>query len=275
MQLFHITCLQHFHKIWKEDGFLKTTESNIGSPEEARPDPNDPDYDEAMVPVWPLIPRYRRTESTLPMVVPGPILKKMEANGHQYPRADRSDFGDDLDENVRVSMVVGFDEDQVVEPVKFGEHVGPDVVWLTDDPTPCQKWAGLERVPDDLFMYAKDAVIFVVDAPESDTFKWSEWAFDQGISPYWYDCLDNPGDDGTMDSEHWYVTTREIPKAEWNAVYAAKSGKVLWLNPDKYPDIPAEAYLPSGLIDPQFEPTLTAQYPAPQVYKALTLRRST
>lgn len=273
MRLYHITCIAHFRKIFGTDGFLKTTESNIGMPDEFMPDPNDPTYDEPMVPVW---PQTRRNKDTLPMIVPGEVLREMEKDGPIYPRAKHSDFNGPADTQQKVTMVVGHDHITPDKPALFGSHVGPDVVWLTKDPTPVQRWAAVERLPDEAEEYRKSEVLFVVDVPDEDVNKWSEWAFEQGIHPFWYDCLDSTDLFLLKQNaaEDWYVVPREIPKSEWVGIYQAKSKKALWLNPDKF-DIDPENYLPNGLLDPEKAVALTEQYPAPQVYKAASLRRTT
>jgi hypothetical protein len=276
MRLYHITCLAHFQKIWTEDKYLKTVESNIGSPEVFRFDPDDDIYERAFVPLWP--DALRPKKGKIPNVVSGALLKEMEEKaGHQYARATGEDFGDEIayaTGKFKMNLIVGADLEKAPES-KFGDHVGPDVVWLTTDPTPVQFWAGTERVPDDLFQYSKDEILFVVDVPDEDVFKWSEWAFEQGINPIWYDSLDYVDPvTGIRESENWYVVPRRIPIEEWDAIYMAKSGQVMWLNPAKYTEVPLEYYSKkSALIMPEHEEAARKLHPAPQIYKPASLLR--
>lgn len=271
-QLFHITCLGHIKKILFEDKYLKVVESNIGSPEHLKADPDDPAYEDEMVPIWPHATRPR--EERMPMVVSGEVLKKMEENCEIYPRvSSRDDIETWLtDENgepsLKVKMVVDFEPDPNTPPVKFGEHVGPDVVWLTKDPTPVQPWAHTERnLPIE---WQKSEVLITVDVPVEDAHKWSTWAFEQGISKMWYDALDS--DDGS--AENWFVVERPIPMEEWTAIYMAKSGRVFWLNPDKHPDLDPTAHV-DGVIKIDRIDEISDLYPKPQAYFASTFRGTT
>jgi len=86
-----------------------------------------------------------------------------------------------------------------------GEHIGPDVVWLTTSEHP---WGtqGLEGGPCD-----KTAVRIVVDVV--DAHHWPEWSKRHGMHPRWRrslerDCYPN----------QWYVVERPIPQEEWVSV---------------------------------------------------------
>lgn len=271
--LYHLTCISHFKKIWSEDQFLKVTESNIGSPDSLKPDPDDPDYESDLVPIWPK--SYRKTSAEYdpsyptPMAAPGSILKQMEENSERWSRVTHEqlrDMGSD-DDTIDMNIIVEWSPSGR-PPVKFGEHVGPDVVWLTCDCTPTQDWQTAHRVVDP--MWRKDEILFVVEVPDEDLRKWSKWAFEHGISQFWYDALNNEYDDAA----NWYVVEREIPKSEWVAIYMAKSGKVVWLDPDRYPDLPADVFHPTtGLILKEREPEISALYPKPEVYFAAAFKK--
>lgn len=264
-RLYHLTCIGHFPKIM-DDGYLKTVESNIGSPDFFQADPNDPEYESEKVLVWPKRERgvpYKR----VPMMVPGPLLKQMEEKQEMFTRVTRKELeklGDPNDQ-MTVSMVVGWDLDEDAPDVKYGEHVGPDVVWLTSDPTPKQAWQSLDNVLD--VRAEKSQILFVVDVPDEDVKKWSHWAFEQGISRFWYDALDD--DDGS--AENWYVVPREIPKAEWVAIYMAQTGEALWLNPDLH-DVDPDDLNERGLIGIPARGKYDERYPIPRGYFAARLQ---
>lgn len=270
--LFHITCLAHFRKIFHEDQFLKVTESNIGSPEMFRPDPNDPAYESDMVPVWPksTSPGYHEDR---PLLVAGPLLKRMEEFQEKYPRLKKSDI-DRLnvtdDNSVYVAYVTDWEPDPGAQPPLYGEHVGPDVVWLTSDPTPVQEWAYTNKVKD--IRWKKDEILFVVEVPDEDVHSWKEWAFSHGISQFWYDCLNNEDDE----ARNWYVVEREIPKSEWVAVYMAKTGRPLWLNPEHHEGYQESWVDPdTGLISDDHAREAASLFPKPQAYFPARLRTET
>lgn len=264
-RLYHLTCIGHFPKIMS-DGFLKTVESNIGTPDMFEPDPNDPVYEQEKVLVWPKRERgkpYKR----VPMLVPGPLLKQMEEKQEIFNRVERKELNalGEVDQEMTVSVVVGWDLDEDVQPPKYGEHVGPDVVWLTSDPTPKQAWQSLNEHLD--VRAQKSQILFVVEVPDEDMHKWSEWAFEQGISQFWYDALDD--DDGSADN--WYVVPREIPKAEWVAIYMAQTGEAIWLNPDLH-EVDPEDLNEKGLIKVEVKEKYEKKYPIPLGYFAARLQ---
>ena len=264
-RLYHLTCIGHFPKIMA-DGFLKTVESNIGTPDMFEPDPNDPDYDTEHVLVWPKRERgkpYKR----IPMMVPGPLLKTIEEKQEMFTRVTREELEamGPQDDQMTVSVVVGWEPLDHLPDVKYGEHVGPDVVWLTSDPTPKQAWQSLNDALD--IRAQKSQILFVVEVPDEDVKKWSEWAFEQGISKFWYEALDD--DDGSADN--WYVVDREIPKAEWVAIYMAQSGDAIWLNPDLH-EVDPDDLNEKGLIKAELKNKYEQQYPIPLGYFAARLQ---
>lgn len=277
-RLYHLTCVSHFRKIFTEDEFLKVTESNIGTPENLQPDPDDPAYEQDLVLVWPK--RFRRhspgyderSDTCTPMGVPGPLLKKLEEDTEIWQRVTAEQIqahGDD-DDTIDIRMVVDWEPNPDRVTTLFGEHVGPDVVWLTSDTTPKQDWQSVDLAPSR--SHRKDEVLFVVDVPDEDVHKWSTWAFTHGISQFWYDALDNDDAEAT----NWYVVEREIPKSEWVGIYMAKGGNVVWLNPDKHPDLPPDIFHPTtGLILKEREPEVRALFPKPEVYFPSAFRKET
>lgn len=77
---------------------------------------------------------------------------------------------------------------------------GPEVVWLTTTVDPGGN--GLDGG------FGKGDVRFRIEPDPRHTFHWPTWAFEQGISPIWYDALDSVGGNG---SENWWVSTEPIP----------------------------------------------------------------
>lgn len=132
MILYHFTALHHHESIYR-DGYLRTTESNIGSPVA-------------------LLPPH-------------------------------------------------------------GEHYGPDVVWLTDqpDPTPVD-------IAVDGALLDKMQVRFAVRLEDAE--RWSDFAEHHGIHPEWRRILE----DGRR-PETWWVVTRPVRLTEVTAIAVTIGGK--------------------------------------------------
>jgi hypothetical protein len=128
MILYHYTSLVHLELI-KQDGIIKTTESNIGSPS----------------PLW--------------------------------------------------------------KP--YGNNIGPQVVWLTDQPE-VKTGHGL-----DSNVVNKFQVRLKFDLP--DAIRWVEFANQHGINKKWYRILDKTGN---YTARHWYVLTRPIQLFEIQEIKA-------------------------------------------------------
>lgn len=91
----------------------------------------------------------------------------------------------------------------------YGEHVGPDVVWLVKSKRPVDGrglsvQAGFEGCD-------KTAVRFAVDL--ADAQRWPEWSKLQGINPRWRRAFEQH-----QYPDLWYVVERPIPKGEWVSV---------------------------------------------------------
>lgn len=88
-----------------------------------------------------------------------------------------------------------------------GEHVGPDVVWLTTRDAPEQ--CGIVSSG----MALKAGVRVTVDVADADVSHWPAWAKAQGIHPDWYSVVV-----GEYDADSWFVVERNIPWTEWIAI---------------------------------------------------------
>lgn len=265
MRLFHITCHHHIKRILA-DGFINVTESNIGAPEIMNLDlhreiasqeegaPGDP----------PLVMVWNPNDPTDALTIPRELLARAEARKSvTYKRLTSEEIDREVGSSGTYSakVIVGFEPDVTTEDGKYGdvfsdtdattedmtpygEHVGPDVVWLTRDATPRQAWATpvnqnqlwvspgkteWESIPEE---YRKDTVLMVVDIPDDEVHKWSEWAFEQGINPAWYNRLAM----GLDEHENWYVVTRPIPMTEWVGIWDTKTSQVAWLPPGTLPE---------------------------------------
>ena len=260
MRLFHITCIQHSLKI-TADEYLEVTESNIGAPEimnlnthrniaaavDVAVNNNDPE----LVMVW------NPTGEKDVVTVPRDILAKLERNGTTYRRLTPEEITAEIGDTGRykAKIVVGIEQNQTVDGKfgdiltetdaydgdlsPYGEHIGPDVVWLTLDATPRQSWAhhagrSWDDIPPE---YRKDTILFEVEVPDEEVFKWSEWAFDQGINKNWYEALSY----GLRDHENWYVVPRRIPVSEWKSAFDLRTGECLWMPPGTYEEECQEA----------------------------------
>ena len=105
-------------------------------------------------------------------------------------------------------------QDRVPNVAPIGEHVGPDVVWFTSNPSPAG--CGLEG------SQGKGLIRIQVELPDQELHHWQEWAHDQGIDKRWYDLLAQ----GRRDAE-WWVVERNVPHQEWIDIVgrAATSGR--------------------------------------------------
>lgn len=105
----------------------------------------------------------------------------------------------------------------------FGEHVGPDVVWLTSSPEPeghglegAKAVSGYGTAGDDV---DKSEIRITVEIPDSDAEHWPEFAVAHGIHPEWRRALEKG-----HRAESWYVCRRPIPRSEWRAVENLRTG---------------------------------------------------
>jgi hypothetical protein len=91
----------------------------------------------------------------------------------------------------------------------YGEHVGPDVVWLSRSKRPVD---GRGLISQAGFGGCdKRRVRFVMDL--ADALHWPEWSKLQGINPRWKRALEEH-----QFPDLWYVVERPIPKSEWVSV---------------------------------------------------------
>lgn len=253
MRLFHITCYHHMAKIF-EDDLITTTESNIGAPDimnlklheniakQEKVDNDDP----------PLVMVWHPNHPGEVLTIPRDLLAKIEEAGRKnFRRLTQREINTEVgDGKSYVAKIVVDVELNVTQDGKFGdiisdtnassddlapygEHLGPDVVWLTRDITPRQAWASpgghsWEEHPE---MYRKDSILIEVNVPDEEVHKWSEWAFEQGINPNWYYAL-ALGLDEHLD---WFVIERPIPFEEWTGVWDLNNSACLWLPPGTLP----------------------------------------
>ena len=85
----------------------------------------------------------------------------------------------------------------------FGEHVGPDVVWLTDMPEITAKGCGLNGSRLD-----KTEIRITVEV--ADAISWPAFAAKHGINKKWYRALGSG-----RRPETWWVVPRRIYRVEW------------------------------------------------------------
>lgn len=284
MILFHITCSHHLKNIYT-DSFIKTTESNIGAPEimnievhrkiaEAVNAEKNYHSDPPLVLVW------NPNDPTEALTMPRDVLAKVEKARVNFKRLTQEEIDKEVGLNpetykAKVVLDVQLDHTDkdgnvgdliidtpvsVLDMTPYGEHVGPDVVWLTRDITPKQAWAvprthNWEDHPVD---YRKDAVLIAVEVPDEEVHKWTEWAFEQGINQKWYDSLAM----GLDEHEDWYVVTRPVPIEEWIGVWDLNTGQCAWLPPGSLPEgcqdaqgVPHEEYTYLTPIPDSWVPT--------------------
>lgn len=94
-----------------------------------------------------------------------------------------------------------------------GEHVGPDVVWLTSEPSPGKSAAGLRytveqakairaagySVPD------KTQIRLTIEVPDEEPLRWRDFAREHGINRKWKRALEK---DARPDT--WWVLPRLV-----------------------------------------------------------------
>lgn len=89
----------------------------------------------------------------------------------------------------------------------FGEHVGPDVVWLTTREIPTRNGVDLPAVvgreldiPNQ-----KWRVRLTLQLPEEEVYQWTRWSKKQRMNPKWRRAIE----DG-MSFQSWWVIERSI-----------------------------------------------------------------
>ena len=92
----------------------------------------------------------------------------------------------------------------------YGEHVGPDVVWLLDELP-----ATLEHMHHGLNV-EKQGYVFEVNVP---AIRWLDWTWAAAMNPDWRADLIASGG-GMEDAEHWYVFPAPIKRPLWTNHYA-------------------------------------------------------
>jgi hypothetical protein len=106
-------------------------------------------------------------------------------------------LGDEMIRTTESNIGSGFPD---MKP--FGEHVGPDVVWLTTSEY-ASVGQGLSGSIHD-----KTAARIVVDVDDAEP--WERWCKHQGINPRWRRLLEK-----NTYPHQWYVVERDIPQADW------------------------------------------------------------
>ncbi len=89
----------------------------------------------------------------------------------------------------------------------YGEHVGPDVVWLTERMDPSGHGLGGASVDK-----RKVRIEFNIEDMES-AIRWRDFANQHGINREWYRIMDKSGD---YTARYWWVSRLEIPVGESN-----------------------------------------------------------
>lgn len=97
----------------------------------------------------------------------------------------------------------------------FGEHFGPDVVWLLDVPA-LDYPHGLTGC-----IYDKTKVRFEVDVP---AVRWLEWEPARKMHPRWTAALIRLGG-GQAAARHWYVYEGQIDSRRWLSVTRFQESK--------------------------------------------------
>lgn len=100
----------------------------------------------------------------------------------------------------------------------YGTHVGPDVVWLVDQPgftDPTPTYHGLSLM--------KRQVRFEVDVP---AIRWLDWAPARQMDPNWRETFIRMGG-GMTAAEHWYVFPARILSRRWVDVIDTATGESL------------------------------------------------
>lgn len=110
-------------------------------------------------------------------------------------------------ELIRLSGFIRTTESNIGSPnpawVPYGEHVGPDVVWLTDVPRPRAKAIALDVTLDGT---DKTAVRITVDVDAEDLTWWPDFRRRHGIHREWRRHLERG-----RDPDSWWVVEHPIP----------------------------------------------------------------
>lgn len=85
----------------------------------------------------------------------------------------------------------------------YGEHVGPDVVWLTSSRSP--KRQGLND--------PKTVIRFTVEPAADAVHRWLDWSRQYGINAQWAAVLESG-----MNAASWWVSEQPIDGCDWLAV---------------------------------------------------------
>lgn len=96
----------------------------------------------------------------------------------------------------------------------FGEHVGPDVVWLLDVADPFEHGHGLVGAGQFPPRDDKRAVRIEVDVP---AILWLAWAPALRSNPAWRSVFMHAGGGGAAYA-HWYVWPAPIKRGRWTSV---------------------------------------------------------
>lgn len=100
--------------------------------------------------------------------------------------------------------------------------VSPDVVWLTDEPVL------LDEGHRDGLYAKKRQIRFEVDAPRAR--RWLDWVPVQTMDPNWKDTIIRSGG-GIEAAEHWWVSVKPIPRANWKGILHVPSGAQIDMDP--------------------------------------------
>jgi hypothetical protein len=97
----------------------------------------------------------------------------------------------------------------------YGDHVGPDVVWLLDTPDPFEYGHGLADMEGEIKLaHDKREVRITVDVAP---IKWSEWEPAMQMNRKWRERFIASGG-GPEAAEHWYVFPAPIRRRLWLSV---------------------------------------------------------
>lgn len=96
----------------------------------------------------------------------------------------------------------------------YGEHVGPDVVWLTSSPyvsgsgVELDPMGVLDRGPE-MIEVDPTRIRITVDLPENEVHRWTPWSRQHRMNPKWRRVLEEG-----MKPQDWYVIERNVPISE-------------------------------------------------------------
>jgi hypothetical protein len=91
----------------------------------------------------------------------------------------------------------------------YGEHAGPDVVWLTNEPEPDKVGLGVGTVDGS----DETLVRITVDIADGDVMWWPDFRTLHGIHPRWRRALEKG-----RNPDSWWVVSRNIVASEFVAV---------------------------------------------------------